>query len=541
MPIAQYLMPDGRTAQFQVPDGTTPEQAQGLISQIDFNKLQAPDAQPGLLSRIGSDIAGRLAEGAQSEKDYQAGKISLPTSIVQTLGKVVGGSAGDIMGEAVKSATPDSVSNVLKPAGAVVASGAQNVADYLDKKPQFRAAADYLVQNPQALKTVESVADLGNIVPAVAAAKGGASIAGKAADALSSMGEASGVSTNAALAGVPEYVANRARGMTAPFADNEAVSGKNWTDANQSFANSRAAGASIGPQAGQQILQQVKDAVDSAGVLSPARHADTVAALSDLEKDVSSGNLTLEKLDQHRQAFGEAIKDNTTKLDGANSDAYRATQAKNAIVDSIGNLGPRDFTSGAPQAAQDLMTGINQYAKAARFDRLSQMITDANGNYNILRNKLGKYAAQLESRPMGHTPEEIAAIRNAATRSPAEMIERGIGTMGFDLGKTKNFALPALASGGALAAPAVGVPAVVAGTVARQLEHAAVRGAAQRALDTLQARAVAPKLPAGGLIISATPNPGNAALGLQAFGYRPSINQIMKMTPAQARAIPIRP
>ena len=43
MPIARYQLPDGRIARFEVPEGTTPQQAQEMIKGFDFN---APAAQP---------------------------------------------------------------------------------------------------------------------------------------------------------------------------------------------------------------------------------------------------------------------------------------------------------------------------------------------------------------------------------------------------------------------------------------------------------------------------------------------------------------
>lgn len=138
--------------------------------------------QPGLLSRIGTDLAGRLAEGAQSERDYQAGKISLPESMWQTATKIVGGSAGDLMGETAKSLTPQSASNAAS-------RGAQYVANKLDAvDPQtsdallgMSNATSTLAKNhPQAAKDIEGAADLLNIIPAQQAIRTGVNVASKA-------------------------------------------------------------------------------------------------------------------------------------------------------------------------------------------------------------------------------------------------------------------------------------------------------------------------------------------------------------------------
>lgn len=47
MPIARFQMPDGRIGRFEVPEGTTPEQAQSLIqTHLDEQQAPAPEAAP---------------------------------------------------------------------------------------------------------------------------------------------------------------------------------------------------------------------------------------------------------------------------------------------------------------------------------------------------------------------------------------------------------------------------------------------------------------------------------------------------------------
>lgn len=298
--------------------------------------------------------------------------------------------------------------------------------------------------------------------------------------------------TKSIAGNVGEGVGNRAKGAfgTMSAEDIAAQSDKNWAGSSASFKGSREAGAVLTPEAGNAVLQQATDAINSAGILNPKRHTATIAALEDLQKDVESGNLSLEKLDQHRQAFADAVKDNTTKMEGMNSDAYRALQAKNAIVDSISNFGKDHFSAGTPEAADSLLTGINQWAQAARFDRVADLIKKSEGDSTAIKRNFTNFVNK-ESNLKGFNADEIAALKDAASRGVLEKVERGIGTFGFDFGKVKNVALPAITSGTSAVVPG-GAPLAVAGTVLRQTGKYAARGKAQTALDTIMNRPTAP-------------------------------------------------
>lgn len=63
MPIARFQMPDGRIARFEVPEGTTPEQAQAMIAG-QAEELTKPKAPAGMQTL--ANIGGGLIRGAGS-------------------------------------------------------------------------------------------------------------------------------------------------------------------------------------------------------------------------------------------------------------------------------------------------------------------------------------------------------------------------------------------------------------------------------------------------------------------------------------------
>lgn len=61
MPIARFQMPDGRIARFEVPEGTTPEQAQAMIAENAQSIV--PKQEKSLVQEVGQGL-GNLAAGA---------------------------------------------------------------------------------------------------------------------------------------------------------------------------------------------------------------------------------------------------------------------------------------------------------------------------------------------------------------------------------------------------------------------------------------------------------------------------------------------
>lgn len=368
---------------------------------------------------------------------------------------------------------------------------------------------------------------------------------------------ASGVSVNGALGGIPDAVAIRAKGALAMSPDSRAeVSQKNWDTASNLFKRSTSAGAVIHDSSAQNLLNTVKQAI---GGLN-SRTSDTAGVLADFEEAIKNGNVTPDKLHEFRQNFADVISSNTkSKIDGGgvNLDGKKALIAKNAISEVMAQLTGADLSKGSPQAISDMLEGINKTAQAYRFDRVAQMLDDAQSDPNAIQ----RGAIKLLKNTNGYNAEEIAALKTMSKRGLGQQIERGVGTFGFDTGKLKNVALPTLVKTGALAVPG-GVPLVGAGTILRQTGKLAARGLGQEALDAIMSRdtsppaippsppAPAPFSPAGLLPAPQTTmvvNPYGQAVPLTPVGREiigeqvrpapnPTLQEIMKMKPADARA-----
>lgn len=155
-------MPNGDIVAF--PDDMPSEQIKGMIA----SKFPESSKQT-FLSRVGSDLSTRWAEGQQAASEYNQGKISAPEMLLASTGKVVAGSANDIAGEAMKSLTPDIVKRGL-------AAGAQGAADTLDQTQIGQAAGDLLMSgkdkyqnfmrsNPRAARNLESAGNIAAFIP----------------------------------------------------------------------------------------------------------------------------------------------------------------------------------------------------------------------------------------------------------------------------------------------------------------------------------------------------------------------------------------
>jgi len=89
MPIARFEMPDGRIGRFEVPEGTTPEQAQKLISEYLGEQDQ---------NQLGRDIGRQLGLTARAATTGAAGLPVLAGDALNTLINLITGGVGKVTG-----------------------------------------------------------------------------------------------------------------------------------------------------------------------------------------------------------------------------------------------------------------------------------------------------------------------------------------------------------------------------------------------------------------------------------------------------------
>lgn len=112
MPVARFQMPDGRIGRFEVPDGTTPEQAQAMISQ----SLQRQPTGPSTDPTEGMNVLEKLAAG------IGRGMTSTGRAALQGISKLVGADsvgAGLVKQETLDQAKKDDAALLNTGAGKV--------------------------------------------------------------------------------------------------------------------------------------------------------------------------------------------------------------------------------------------------------------------------------------------------------------------------------------------------------------------------------------------------------------------------------------
>jgi len=165
MPIARFEMPDGKIGRFEVPEGTTPEQAQNLIAQSLNPQQVTPKPQSRmevaletLRNPVGVEgktrIVGPMMVGALGETIKGAGAASqlLPESVIspETSQNII--NVGNAMTEGASKEFPK-------------ATGAGQIASYL-------APAMGMQKGINAIKSVPQAANIIGKIPSYASAMG---------------------------------------------------------------------------------------------------------------------------------------------------------------------------------------------------------------------------------------------------------------------------------------------------------------------------------------------------------------------------------
>lgn len=287
-------------------------------------------------------------------------------------------------------------------------------------------------------------------------------------------------------------------------------------ESTKAYTAMRDAGAVINRNRAVNIANQVEKAIRNDGKLNSSLHANTLSVLDDFKNAAKQGSFTLEELDQWRQLFGEVAGNFTDKINGR-----KASIAIEAIDDAVDNLSKIDIRGGRIDAVEALNKGRAEWAKARKFESISNIIKKSEGDANYLKRELKKLLDNPK-KVRGFSEGERAALREAATLTAGEGILKSLGKLGFDLGGSRiGNTLSPLVGGtvGLSFAGATGAGVVpIAGTAARQGQKYIARGKAEKLLNVIEGGAPAkpgmtPVTPLGSI-------PGGGAAG--AIATQPS-------------------
>lgn len=105
MPIARFQMPDGRVARFEVPEGTTPEQAQQMMSE-HFSAPQPAQpvqpTQPTVRQEIQASAPGRILQGLRDPIDQAAAMLPKGLEALTSVGGMAPNPVSQYFGEEAK-------------------------------------------------------------------------------------------------------------------------------------------------------------------------------------------------------------------------------------------------------------------------------------------------------------------------------------------------------------------------------------------------------------------------------------------------------
>lgn len=402
MPVAQYLMPDGRTAEFQVPDGTTPDQAKAFISQIDPSKLTAPtQTNP---NGLGSDLSNRWAQGQQDVQDYPA------MAPVVGLG-VATGAANDVIGHGINAVIP----NVVKQG---LSSGADATANALDKTSigqklgdvlmsAKNAGSDFMDNNPRSAIALRAAGNTAALIPAI-----------KSAEPI----------VNGAQ-GIAENVSNGVKGLadvydakyptgTAPFdpieVKNPPTIDQINTAAKIRYGNAEQMGGLINPTGTDNLIADIKQKV---GYQTPEGQAfagsnvvtDTLNRLDSLKGKPISLN-GLDEID------GKLQSDiSVAARAGDNEAVSKLYKIRDSLRNASSTLSPDDLVN--PQAFDEWKAGDTLWAAKSKMQDLQNIVENAYNTDNPATAMKAGYrglAKRLAKNSMGYTDAEIDAVNQGA-------------------------------------------------------------------------------------------------------------------------------
>jgi hypothetical protein len=472
-------LPDGTVLE-GVPDGTTKAD---ILAKLQSNGVQVPaewaaPADPmaqlqGEFEKQKTGFGKVMDEGAAREAEIAGLNQGVLSSGLQRLGSGAQTMTG--LGiEAIKKTMPQNLKDMLGAAAQEALAGANKLGNALpDVTPQI----DYRF-SPETQRNIEAGMNMAGSIPMVGAspavakaaipvAKAGAKVA--AAPLIAAGKEAAVLKAGAYARGVDELAAA-----------GQAI--KNRSSAN--YANMRQLGAEFTPQTNVKIAQEVGNALKKDGVLNARLHGTSMGLYDDFAKEVTSGNVGLEGLDQWRQLFGEVAGNFNDPVN-----QRKASIMIDAIDDAVDALQPSDLVSGSKDAVDALNAARGDWKQYKKFSAISEIVKKADGDANYLKRELKKFADNPK-KTRGFTQEELRQLQIASTLSAGEGVYKMLGKFGIDLGNSRIGsgvgALVGSVGAGALGGAGAAGAAPIIGTAARQAQKYKARGKVENLLKEIE-------------------------------------------------------
>ena len=493
MPIARFEMPDGRIGRFEVPEGTTPEQAQRLIAE-SLAQTEQPQTETGGMARAGQ----LLARGAA------------PVAAGAGIGALVGGAPGALIGSmAVPIADAATlIGNELNKGNVAVENYVRNLLGMQARQVAptqmpSQALSQGMAQMglPEPTSTGERVIEAigGGVggaatqLPALgrlattAATEGGRRLAGQFAQApitqtivaapAAAASQYVGETTENPLLGLAAGVGVGALGGIRPQIRERAPTPEQLRNMSElQYTNATKAGVVVSPESLQAKLPSFNEALKVEGY-DPGLHPQLNAVVARLQQETDAPK-TLKELETLRRI----VKAPTRTFD--NPDQQRiAYRLLDEFDDYVDNLKPADLVGAAKEsktATNALSKARNLYARSKKSDVMSDILERAeikaganftqSGLENSLRQEL-KSLALNKKRMAGFTKAEQDAIQAAAKGgnvqnvlryfgkyAPTSVIPAGIGS-GIGAGVGAAMGGPVGAAIGSAVVPTVGAAA----------------------------------------------------------------------------------
>lgn len=252
-------------------------------------------------------------------------------------------------------------------------------------------------------------------------------------------------------------------------------------ESSESYTKMREMDARISPDAIKTLSNDVGQELAKKGLLNPRLHGDTLSVLKQLQQ-ASKNGISLEALDQHRRLLSGVINKNRV---ANKEDAEMARTAIQAIDEAVDKIRPDQLTN--PGASQELKTARSTWAKARKFEMISDIVEKSEGDPNRMKTLLSQLANN-ENKTRGFTKEEREALREASQNTTTEGLLKMAGKFGIKLGSGRAAAtgnvLPALEIG--MAGAKKGIPAVLGGTIAKHAQNQIAKAKTERLLKTIE-------------------------------------------------------